>query len=147
MAKCSSNNLTCASDNKMSKSPQVVIAEAALMEAKQTSQRHLQTKRELKTNLSELQKKLDCAVEDKHNTCELLKAQKEEFAKQVLEWDQFQSDLLTTVRVANDFKTEAQAQLEKTQQENSLLKHKATMLERKLNGENETCLFAGFCPV
>lgn len=38
------------------------------------------------------------------------------------EWRQFQSDLLMAVRVANDFKTEAQAEAERRAQEAKLLR-------------------------
>lgn len=40
------------------------------------------------------------------------------------EWKQFQADLLTTVRVANNFKMEAQEQLEKVIVENKALREK-----------------------
>lgn len=45
------------------------------------------------------------------------------------EWQQFQNDLLMTVRVANDFKTEAQHERERLEQENLVLKDKVKMLE------------------
>lgn len=45
------------------------------------------------------------------------------------EWEQFQSDLLMTVRVANDLKTEAQTQSEMLIAENKELKEKVKVLE------------------
>ncbi|KAF2356663.1 Calponin domain [Trinorchestia longiramus] len=110
---------------------QVASAEKALNDAKQTAQRHLQHKRELKTALSESQKLLTQAQQDKQQSEELSQQQKEQFDKQVEEWEQFQCDLLTTVRVANDFKTEVQSQLDKVQQENTILKHQLATLEKK----------------
>jgi len=56
---------------------------------------------------------------------------------QCSEWDQFQSDLLMTVRVANDFKTEAQQEKEKLVLENKSLRDKLRSLEaqfEKLKG-------------
>jgi cell division protein FtsB len=52
---------------------------------------------------------------------------------QSTEWDQFQSDLLMTVRVANDFKTEAQQELEKLVLENKSLRDKLRGLEAQID--------------
>jgi cell division protein FtsB len=51
---------------------------------------------------------------------------------QSTEWGQFQSDLLMTVRVANDFKTEAQQELEKLVLENKSLRDKLRGLEAQV---------------
>lgn len=51
---------------------------------------------------------------------------------QSTEWGQFQSDLLMTVRVANDFKTEAQQELEKLVLENKSLRDKLRGLEAQI---------------
>jgi hypothetical protein len=51
---------------------------------------------------------------------------------QCSEWDQFQSDLLMTVRVANDFKTEAQQEKEKLILENRNLRDKLRSLEAQI---------------
>jgi len=51
---------------------------------------------------------------------------------QCSEWDQFQSDLLMTVRVANDFKTEAQQEKEKLVLENRSLRDKLRSLEAQI---------------
>lgn len=48
------------------------------------------------------------------------------------EWEQFQSDLLMTVRVANDFKTEAQHDLERLTQENTVLRDRLKQLGQDL---------------
>lgn len=52
---------------------------------------------------------------------------------QVEEWEKFQNDLLTSVRVANDFKTEAQQDLQRMILENKSLRER----ERQLKGELE----------
>lgn len=52
---------------------------------------------------------------------------------QVEEWEKFQNDLLTSVRVANDFKTEAQQDLQRMILENKSLREK----ERQLKSEIE----------
>ncbi|XP_059048224.1 uncharacterized protein LOC131843569 [Achroia grisella] len=55
------------------------------------------------------------------------------------EWKQFESDLLMTVRVANDFKTEAQRELERLVSENKILRDRIRLLEdqiHSLKGDN-----------
>lgn len=52
------------------------------------------------------------------------------------EWEQFQKDLLLTVRVANDFKTEAQAEVEKVLLENKCLRDKIRTLDTQIEQLN-----------
>ena len=47
------------------------------------------------------------------------------------EWKQFQADLLMTVRVANDFQTEAQTNLEQISTETVELKEKLKLVENE----------------
>ncbi|XP_049879034.1 uncharacterized protein LOC126375973 isoform X3 [Pectinophora gossypiella] len=49
------------------------------------------------------------------------------------EWKQFQSDLLMTVRVANDFKTEAQRELERLVSENKMSRDRIRLLEDQIH--------------
>ncbi|XP_072934224.1 uncharacterized protein spdi [Epargyreus clarus] len=49
------------------------------------------------------------------------------------EWKQFQSDLLMTVRVANDFKTEAQRELERLVSENKVARDRIRLLEDQIH--------------
>ncbi|XP_039752107.1 uncharacterized protein LOC120628005 isoform X2 [Pararge aegeria] len=49
------------------------------------------------------------------------------------EWKQFQSDLLMTVRVANDFKTEAQRELERLVSENKASRDRIRLLEDQIH--------------
>ncbi|XP_073948052.1 sperm antigen with calponin homology and coiled-coil domains split discs isoform X3 [Choristoneura fumiferana] len=49
------------------------------------------------------------------------------------EWKQFQSDLLMTVRVANDFKTEAQRELERLVSENKAARDRIRLLEDQIH--------------
>ncbi|XP_028157257.1 uncharacterized protein LOC114350598 isoform X4 [Ostrinia furnacalis] len=49
------------------------------------------------------------------------------------EWKQFQSDLLMTVRVANDFKTEAQRELERLVSENKIARDRIRHLEDQMH--------------
>lgn len=48
------------------------------------------------------------------------------------EWEQFQNDLLMTVRVANDFKTEAQQELQNLVLENKAQRDKVRALESQI---------------
>lgn len=49
------------------------------------------------------------------------------------EWQQFQSDLLMTVRVANDFKTEAQSAHEQLVMDNKNQREKIRQLEAQVD--------------
>lgn len=57
------------------------------------------------------------------------------------EWDQFQSDLLMTVRVANDFKTEAQHAHEQLALDNKSLREKIRNLEQQIEKLNKSEFF------
>ncbi|KAJ1520153.1 hypothetical protein ONE63_004369 [Megalurothrips usitatus] len=93
---------------------------------------HLEDKRQLKAALSETQR--HCAdVEQRLALYETdLAEEKRLRSEESAEWQQFQSDLLMTVRVANDFKTEAQHELEKLVLENKTLRDKVRSLESQL---------------
>lgn len=101
-------------------------------ELQNTAQRHLEDKRELKASLSEAQKKLAESFETLAEKERQFGEERSHFMKQNEEWDQFQRDLLMTVRVANDFKTEAQHDLERLTQENQMLKDKQKSLVQDL---------------
>ncbi|XP_034230768.1 uncharacterized protein LOC117639325 isoform X2 [Thrips palmi] len=93
---------------------------------------HLEDKRQLKAALSEGQR--HCAdIQQRlaiHET--ELAEEKRLRSEESAEWQQFQSDLLMTVRVANDFKTEAQHELEKLVLENKTLRDKNRSLESQV---------------
>lgn len=55
------------------------------------------------------------------------------------EWKQFQSDLLMTVRVANDFKTEAQRELERLVSENKIARDRIRHLEDQIHSLKGRC--------
>ncbi|XP_071448237.1 cytospin-A [Hetaerina americana] len=93
------------------------------------SQRHLEDKRTLKAALSEAQR---ATVDAERRVTELkseLEEEKKTRKEENEEWERFQSDLLVTVRVANDFKNEAKLELEKYVLENRGLKEKIKGLE------------------
>lgn len=54
------------------------------------------------------------------------------FSLQNEEWEQFQSDLLMTVRVANDFKTETQVAYENLVLDNKAQRDKIRNLEQEI---------------
>lgn len=99
---------------------------------KLTCQHHLEDKRDLKANLSDAQKKLAESHDKLSEKERCITEEKSYFNKQVEEWEQFQNDLLVTVRVANDFKTEAQHDLERLSQENTTLKDRLRQLGHDL---------------
>ncbi|XP_071547035.1 cytospin-A-like isoform X2 [Panulirus ornatus] len=111
---------------------EVEVLRATVEDLKLTCQHHLEDKRDLKASLSESQKKLNEANEKLSEKDRCMNEEKAHFNKQVEEWEQFQSDLLMTVRVANDFKTEAQHDLERLTQENVTLRERLKQLGQDL---------------
>ncbi|XP_050315947.1 centromere-associated protein E-like isoform X2 [Anthonomus grandis grandis] len=102
------------------------------------SQCHLEDKRQLSAVLSETQRNMSETerknINLENELLELKKLREEEND----EWEKFQNDLLTSVRVANDFKTEAQQELQKIILENKTYREKVRLLEgqlEKLKGE------------
>ena len=65
------------------------------------------------------------------------------FLFQSEEWQQFQSDLLMTVRVANDFKTEAQLAHEQLVLDNKTQRDKIRHLEAQLEKLNKSEYLVG----
>ncbi|KAL1489407.1 hypothetical protein ABEB36_014307 [Hypothenemus hampei] len=98
---------------------------------------HLEDKRQLSSVLSETQRNMSEA-EGKNLTLEHeLEELKKLRAEENDEWEKFQNDLLTSVRVANDFKTEAQQELQNIILENKSYREKVRLLEgqvEKLKG-------------
>ncbi|XP_069948145.1 cytospin-A isoform X4 [Cherax quadricarinatus] len=111
---------------------EVEVLRATVEDLKLACQHHLEDKRDLKASLSEAQKKLNEANEKLSEKDRCISEEKAHFNKQVEEWEQFQSDLLMTVRVANDFKTEAQHDLERLTQENVMLRDRLKQLGQDL---------------
>ncbi|CAG9821437.1 unnamed protein product [Phaedon cochleariae] len=105
----------------------------ALNELQVQSQCQLEDKRQLSAVLSETQRNLSEAerrnLNLEHEFEELKKTRDEENE----EWEKFQDDLLTSVRVANDFKTEAQQELQRLILENKSCRER----ERQLKAEIE----------
>ncbi|XP_053952097.1 cytospin-A isoform X1 [Anastrepha ludens] len=93
---------------------------------------HLEDKQQLQNLLSETQKHLG-DVESKLNSTEKQLEEEVKLRKQEAdEWQQFQSDLLMTVRVANDFKTEALSAREQLVLDNKTQKEKIRLLEQQI---------------
>ncbi|KAL3227952.1 hypothetical protein MRX96_003885 [Rhipicephalus microplus] len=101
-------------------------------EAEARCQRLLEEKRQLRATLAEMSNSLA-------DNSALLGAARRDLddlhSQHVLEkeeWKRFEADLLTTVRVANDFKTEAQQEVERLQCDNQQLQEKLEALEAQL---------------
>ncbi|XP_020277506.1 cytospin-A-like isoform X1 [Pseudomyrmex gracilis] len=132
-------------DERLSVSTELQLVRDSLAELQAQCQRHLEDKRELKVALSETQQKereaqtrmyeLECALADER------KLRQDESA----EWEQFQTDLLMTVRVANDFKTEAQSELERVVMENKAQRDKLRALEAQLDKLNKDSTAVNSC--
>uniref|UniRef100_A0A1B6E3F7 Calponin-homology (CH) domain-containing protein n=1 Tax=Clastoptera arizonana TaxID=38151 RepID=A0A1B6E3F7_9HEMI len=82
---------------------------------------HQKDKKELNTILYETQKVLSDSITEINNLKTELVEVKRHHEQQTSEWREFQKDLLTAVRVANDFKTEANAMIEETESKNQQL--------------------------
>ncbi|CAH2013659.1 unnamed protein product [Acanthoscelides obtectus] len=97
------------------------------------NQCQLEDKRQLSAVLSETQRNLNETERKSLNLERELEDLKRLRAEENEEWEKFQSDLLTSVRVANDFKTEAQQELQRMIMENKTYRER----ERQLRAEIE----------
>lgn len=98
---------------------------------------HLDDKEQLQKLLSETQQvtsDFESKLNETQKTLEELELHRQ---KEVKEWKQYESDLLMTVRVANDFKQEALKAQEKLALENKTLKEKMRMMEQQLDKINK----------
>ncbi|XP_037935339.1 cytospin-A [Teleopsis dalmanni] len=94
---------------------------------------HLEDKTQLQNLLSETQKHLGDAERKLNESEELLEKEVSLRKQEAEEWQQFQSDLLMTVRVANDFKTEALSAREQLVLDNKTQKEKIRLLEQQID--------------
>jgi len=93
---------------------------------------HQEDKAQLQSLLSETQRHLgDVQLQLGEAECRL-DQEMQLRRKEAEEWQQFQADLLMTVRVANDFKTEALSAREQLVLDNKTQKEKIRLLEQQL---------------
>ncbi|CAG0915472.1 unnamed protein product, partial [Notodromas monacha] len=118
---------------KQGMAEEIRLLHERLTEAEQTAQRHLEDKRDLKASLSDAQRRLQEAAQELSESQRRLQRVDERHRVETQEWEQFQQDLLMTVRVANDFKAEAQSNLEKLLQENRSLRDKIRSMELEID--------------
>lgn len=97
------------------------------------AQRQLDDKRQLKAVLSDSQRHCADMEQRLRDTSDELDVEKRLRQEENDEWQQFQNDLLMTVRVANDFKTEAQQELQNLLIENKTQRDKVRSLEQQLD--------------
>ncbi|XP_011301345.1 cytospin-A isoform X4 [Fopius arisanus] len=127
-------------DERLSVNTELQLVRDSLAELQAQCQRHLEDKRELKAALSESQRREREAQLRQYELERNLSDEKKLRQSESAEWEQFQNDLLMTVRVANDFKTEAQSELERVVLENKTLRDRLRALEgqlEKLNKANQ----------
>lgn len=98
--------------------------------------RLVKDKFELNTILTETQKQFSDAERRVEEKCKQLDNEKRLRKQDSEEWQQFQNDLLMTVRVANDFKTEAQVEREQLILDNNAFRGKIRQLEQELDKLN-----------
>ncbi|CAD6216038.1 GSCOCG00011246001-RA-CDS [Cotesia congregata] len=119
-------------DERISANTELQLVRDSLSELQNQCQRHLEDKRELKVLLSEAQRRERDAQHHYYDLEQALNNERKLRQEKNAEWEQFQNDLLMTVRVANDFKTEAQSELERVLMENRTLREKLRLLESQL---------------
>ncbi|XP_029342977.1 cytospin-A isoform X2 [Acyrthosiphon pisum] len=101
-------------------------AKEAESEAQSLCQKYVEEKRQLADVLSETQM---CLA----NVRKTLEEEKSEMHSERKEWHQFKEDLLTTVRVANDYKEIVEKDMEQIITENKRLREKVKTLEAQLD--------------
>lgn len=114
--------------------------EEAKIESEIRAQKNLDEKREIRTlleekdrRLADLESKLSAKSKDLSELCE-------KWSMEQSEWKQFQKDLLTTVRVANDFKQDTLDECKKLQNERLMLEERLQSLDselQKVKSENK----------
>ncbi|XP_011690449.1 PREDICTED: cytospin-B [Wasmannia auropunctata] len=124
-------------DERLSVSTELQLVRDSLAELQTQCQRHLEDKRELKAALSEAQRREREAQTRQYELERALADERKLRQEESAEWEQFQTDLLMTVRVANDFKTEAQSELERVVMENKAQRDKLRALEAQLDKLNK----------
>ncbi|XP_034939563.1 cytospin-A-like isoform X2 [Chelonus insularis] len=124
-------------DEKISVNAELQLVRDSLAELQAQCQRHLEDKRELKAALSESQRREREAQLRQYELERALAEERKLRQEESAEWEQFQNDLLMTVRVANDFKTEAQSELERVVLENKTQRDRLRSLEAQLEKLNK----------
>ncbi|XP_070153749.1 cytospin-A isoform X2 [Polyergus mexicanus] len=132
-------------DERLSVSTELQLVRDSLAELQAQCQRHLEDKRELKAALSEGQRREREAQTRQYELERALADERKLRQEESAEWEQFQTDLLMTVRVANDFKTEAQSELERVVMENKAQRDKLRSLEAQLDKLNKDSTAVSCC--
>ena len=132
-------------EDRDSVNTELQLVRDSLLELQAQCQRHLEDKREMKATLSELQRREREAQNRQYQLACALNEEKKLRQEESDEWQQFQNDLLMTVRVANDFKTEAQSELERVVLENKTQRDKLRSLEAQLDKLNTASKFLRIC--
>ena len=112
---------------------EITRLEQTVQETELKCQKYLEEKKRLKSNINHLKKQL-VDVKTKLN---IANVRCEESAKRLTEatseWKAFQQDLLTTVKVANDLKIEAQENVERLTVKNKKLNERIPILEAEID--------------
>ncbi|XP_033243414.1 cytospin-A isoform X4 [Drosophila miranda] len=106
--------------------------EERVAELQVQSKCHHEDKAQLQTLLGETQRHLGDVKLKLSDTEQRLDKETQLRRREAEEWQQFQADLLMTVRVANDFKTEALSAREQLLLDNKTQKEKIRLLEQQL---------------
>lgn len=107
--------------------------EEAKIESEIRAQKNLDEKREIRNILEDKDRRLAELEMKLSQKCKELSEIGDKMSLEQAEWKQFQRDLLTTVRVANDFKQETLAECKKLQFEKHVLEEKLLSYEGELH--------------
>ncbi|XP_036147555.1 cytospin-A isoform X2 [Monomorium pharaonis] len=124
-------------NERLAVSTELQLVRDSMVELQAQCQRHLEDKRDLKAAVSEAQRREREAQTRQYELERALADERKLRQEESTEWEQFQTDLLMTVRVANDFKTEAQSELERVVMENKAQRDKLRALEAQLDKLNK----------
>lgn len=105
---------------------------ANAMELEERCQRHLDDKKEYRANIITMQKTVDDLSSERERLKRQLYDEQTLREQEAEEWRQFQADLQVAVVVANDFKIEAQNDIERLATENGQLRDRLANLSGEL---------------
>uniref|UniRef100_A0A914W4A3 Calponin-homology (CH) domain-containing protein n=1 Tax=Plectus sambesii TaxID=2011161 RepID=A0A914W4A3_9BILA len=105
----------------------------SLMESNDRCKRLMEDKQEYMANIVTLQQHADSLAGQRSALEKELTDFKANRQQQEEEWSQFETDLLVAVRVANDFKMEAQGDIDRLTEETTNLRNRLTRLHAELD--------------
>ncbi|KAH3883339.1 hypothetical protein DPMN_007294 [Dreissena polymorpha] len=133
--------LEVANKNKYDYQQELENLREHIEQLEQNSERYFEERKEYTAKIQELQGEVSVMRQLKDVAENELQDLKNTHEKEAEEWTQFQKDLQVAVRIANDFRSETQSDVEKLKSDNASLKEKCQTQQYeidKLKGEIDT---------